>query len=153
MYKMYEFSTEQFIQMAIHGNECIFCNTKIPSKKLQEHIERIHKNQGKNHSNDAIQNNFYTKKEFLYSVYTSKQIWYLEKIFSVKKHLNTSEMEKLSQLGNFSLDKIKQWFEKRSQIETSGTTMDKIPSDADIVLKKKNVGENPAPEKKYYCKN
>ena len=131
----YEFSTEQFIQMAILGNECVFCNMKIPSKKLQEHMESTHKNQTeKPHSEDANQrNNFYTtKKEFLYSIFTAKQVWYLEKIFSVKKNINNSEMEKLSQLGNFPVDKIKQWFEKRSHIENSDTAMDKSTSNLDI---------------------
>ena len=63
-------------------------------------------------------------------------------------------MERLSQLGNFPVDEIKQWFEKRNQIENSNTTsMDKSPSDSDILTKNKNVEENPVPEKKYYCKS
>ena len=161
--KDYEFSTEQFIQMAILGSECVFCNTKIEkpengptSKKLQEHMNNFHRNQKPKSEIANNMNNSYTttRKDLLYSIFTPKQVWYLEKIFSVKKNLNNSEMERLSQLGNFPTDKIKEWFEKRSQIENnSDVTIDKSTTTNPAVMNNKNVeAENPVvPEKRYYC--
>ena len=120
--------------------------TNIPSAKLQEHVKNHANNKIATWTNNfhypcprrhhycefcekefsnvdhtlfdqhmkVVHRNIYQE---IFHCFSAKQVWYFKEIFSVKKHLNMSERSKLWKLGNFPVDKIKQWFEIRHQFE------------------------------------
>ena len=65
--------------------------------------------------------------------FSAKQVWYFKEIFSVKKHLSISELAKLSALGNFPVERIKQWFENRRHFENSYKTKDLMEDQPEII--------------------
>ena len=52
----------------------------------------------------------------------------------MKKHLSISELAKLSALGNFPVERIKQWFENRRHFENSYKTKDLIMEDQPEII-------------------